>query len=69
MVPEKQTIAFSYTDEYSDEQNSTLLHADDFEAAETYDDFAEFDDDQDLYGDYDSEEEEIEESSDSESDI
>lgn len=56
MIPEKQTIPFSYKNEYSDEQTSSFLHADDFEAAETYDDFAEFDDDQDLYGDYDSDE-------------
>ena len=54
------SIVFSYSDEYSDENlsnNEINSHlASDFEDAETQDDFAEFDDEQDLYGDYDSDE-------------
>lgn len=50
------SIVFSYSDEYSDENLSSSEIADDFERAETDDDFADFDDDEDLYGDYDSDE-------------
>ncbi|MBP5403335.1 MAG: hypothetical protein J6Y36_09280 [Treponema sp.] len=51
------SIVFSYADEYSDENLIDSEIANDFESAETNDDFADFDDDMDLYGDYDNDDE------------
>lgn len=44
------SVVFSYTDEYSDEKLAEEYEKSDFEDAETTDDFADFDDDIDLYG-------------------
>ncbi|MBQ0162080.1 MAG: hypothetical protein KBS84_02830 [Treponema sp.] len=44
------SVVFSYTDEYSDEKLAEEYEKSDFEDAETVDDFADFDDDADLYG-------------------
>lgn len=44
------SVVFSYTDEYSDEKLAEEYETSDFEDAETTDDFADFDDDADLYG-------------------
>ncbi|MBQ0002403.1 MAG: hypothetical protein KBT21_02580 [Treponema sp.] len=45
------SIAFSYTDEYSDEKLAEEYEKSDFENAETDDDFAEFDDSDEFFVD------------------